>query len=123
MSKMIVCGGRDYHLSEEDYKYLALTVMDYGIEEIVTGGASGADEDALAWAERNGIPTKTFYAQWITHGPKAGPIRNAEMAKYATHCMVFPGGAGTLDMRRKASRAGLNMFVARAAPLTPSHKV
>lgn len=69
--------------------------------------------DALAkeWAEQRGIPCTTVPAKWDEYGPKAGPIRNSEMAKMGDLCAVFPGGKGTADMHTKARKAALHVFV------------
>jgi len=109
--KTIIAGGRDYRLTKADLLWLDTQ----GITEVVCGGCSGADADGAAWAKRNGIPVADFYANWSAHGKAAGPVRNAEMARYAERCILFPGGRGTASMRREAVKAGIPVVEAPAA--------
>ena len=78
--------------------------------EVVNGAATGADEEGERWAERNGIPVKRIPADWEKHGRAAGPIRNAQMARYADAVALFPGGRGTESMRREAEKASLTVY-------------
>lgn len=55
------------------------------------GERCGADYFGEVYAETRGYPVKHFPADW-SQGKKAGRIRNEEMAKYATHCVVFWNG-------------------------------
>lgn len=101
--KTIIAGGRDYQLTEADFQWLDVQ----GITEVVCGGCSGADTGGFDWAWSRRIPVKTIVADWKAHGKAAGPIRNAEMARYAERCILFPGGRGTASMRREAMKAGI----------------
>lgn len=78
------------------------------ITEIVHGGARGVDRIAADICE--GIwPVKVFPADWRTHGPKAGPIRNAEMAAYAdvlVAIMIEGGSRGTQNMIDRMIKLG-----------------
>ena len=109
MSRMIICGGRDRHLTDGDRVMLDIWHRVLGITEIVSGGARGVDADGKAWAIARGLPVKEFLAFWDIHGKKAGPLRNEQMAEYASggYCAVFPGGRGTSDMERRARKHGL----------------
>ena len=53
---------------------------------------------------------KRFPADWDKHGRAAGPIRNAQMARYADAVALFPGGRGTASMRRVAEKAGITVY-------------
>lgn len=72
------------------------------------GGASGADQLAVKWAEIHNIPVITFPANWRI-GRKGGPLRNAFMLSEGRPDLVvaFPGGPGTQDMVRRAEAAGV----------------
>ncbi|EYB67282.1 hypothetical protein DEIPH_ctg045orf0011 [Deinococcus phoenicis] len=88
-------------------------------DEVVTGGASGADTMGKAWALENGIPHRGVPAEWERWGKKAGPLRNAEMARYACDgvrggCLALPGGKGTADMVQQARTSGLTMMEVEA---------
>jgi hypothetical protein len=71
------------------------------ITEVVTGKAKGADTLGEKWARCvANLPVKEFPADWKTHGLKAGPIRNGEMADYADGLIVFiwNGSRGSANM-------------------------
>jgi hypothetical protein len=52
-------------------------------------------------ADRLGIKKVVFEADWNRLGKSAGPVRNMKMAIYADAIVLFPGGAGTADMKKK----------------------
>jgi hypothetical protein len=54
---------------------------------------------------------ETYEADWESHGRAAGPIRNAKMLIEGKpdYVIAFPGGYGTLDMKKKAIKAGLEV--------------
>jgi hypothetical protein len=85
--------------------------MPNGIK-IVCGGSTGADTAALDYAETNWLIYQDYQADWTTFGKAAGPIRNAEMlAKEKVDLVVaFPGGPGTLNMKRLARAAGVEVL-------------
>jgi hypothetical protein len=58
----------------------------------------------------NRVPVKQFPADWNKYGKAAGPIRNAQMAKYADAVILFPGGRGTANMRKLAKEHGLEIL-------------
>lgn len=112
--KLIIAGGRDFtHFKG------ALKRFDHffgkGVQEIVSGGARGADKvgEYIAY-ERNILVTK-FPADWDTHGKSAGYIRNSEMADYADALLAFWDGKskGTKHMIDLATKSGLEVHVVR----------
>lgn len=109
--KLIIAGGRNYHLTAEDYEFLALL---YDVTEVITGGATGADHDGEMWAIGRDIPTIRVAADWSKHGKAAGPIRNRQMAYRADAVVLFPGGRGTESMAKEARDAGITIFDRRA---------
>jgi hypothetical protein len=91
--RLIVAGGRffnDYTLMKRKLDII-LSKVEEPIE-IVSGKANGADTLGERYARQNGYPVKDFYAQWNTHGNRAGFLRNKDMAEYATHCVCFWDG-------------------------------
>jgi hypothetical protein len=66
----------------------------------VSGGAEGVDTIAIEWAKANHLPVNVFPADWSKHGKSAGPIRNAEMAKYADAliCIRWDYSKGSKNM-------------------------
>lgn len=94
--KLIIAGSRDF----TDFEYLNAHMNFavppwYKIEEIVSGGARGADTLGEQFAQLNNIPLKVFSADWKRHGNKAGPMRNSEMGIYADGLVAFWDGKST----------------------------
>jgi hypothetical protein len=106
--KLIIAGGRRYQFTADDVRRLNDLLGQ--VDEVITGGSSGADECGEHWARSFGIPVRRFSAAWRTHGRAAGPIRNRDMAEYADAVALFPGGRGTASMHREAILAGLRIF-------------
>jgi hypothetical protein len=106
---VLVCGGRDYTDRVTVYRVLDAIHSSLAgpIDQIVNGGASGADHVATNWAERRGVCRWTYKANWSKWGPSAGPIRNEKMLRDSKPDLgvVFPGGAGTSDMCRRLGEA------------------
>lgn len=110
IERLIIAGGRDYELTPADY-FRLVSLGD--VREVVSGGATGADACGEAWANSRCIPIHREPVEpweWDRYGRRAGPMRNARMAAYATAVVLFPGGRGTSSMYREARRAGLVIF-------------
>lgn len=109
--KVIIAGSRDFN----DYRVLTKAIMKSGlkIEEVVCGMARGVDLLGKHWADQRGIYVKEFPADWNAHGRRAGPIRNAEMAKYADALIAIWDGEskGTANMISQARLKNLKVFV------------
>lgn len=115
--RIIVAGSRDFHDYGLVSRKLAGAVRLENVE-IVSGGARGADALGERFARENGIPVRRFEADWGKFGRAAGPIRNSEMAEYASkadrgYLAAFPKGRspGTRDMIRKAKERNLTVYV------------
>jgi len=110
--KVIVAGSRDF----EDWSSLsaALDKEKDQIDEIVCGGAEGADLMGKRWAELNDIPIVYFYPEWDKYGKAAGPIRNKLMAEYADYLIAFWNGEsrGTKNMIEEMRKLGKHGKVA-----------
>jgi len=112
--KVIIAGSRTITDPLELEK--AIKLSGFQIDEVVCGGAVGADELGRLWAIKNNILLKFFFPDWETYGKSAGPLRNTQMATY-----VSPEGglialwdeksSGTRDMIRKAERFNLKVYV------------
>lgn len=112
--KLIIAGGRDfnnYELLETTLIHL-LQYVDEDIE-IVSGTCDGADKLGEMFAAENNHLVKRFPADWEKYGKSAGPLRNKQMAEYATHCVCFWDGQskGTGSMIELAKRCGCNTRV------------
>lgn len=106
--KIIIAGGRDYHLNENDFS--KLDQLKDTISEVVSGCARGVDTAGEMWAKKNNIPVKKFPADWEKFGKSAGYRRNQQMAEYADAVVLFPGGKGTGHMYDIAKRMELVIY-------------
>lgn len=123
--RLVVTGGRDYRDTARIFSTLDELHARRPISLLIEGEADGLDKRAKAWARQRGVPVLPFPAPWddITH-PKAvvrytrsgkpfdanaGPRRNQQMIDEGRpdEGLVFPGGAGTADMRRRLVAAGI----------------
>lgn len=105
---VLVTGGRDYTDYETVEEPIRFLVGFYGSDlRMMHGGARGADSLAQRAIKKYKIAHKVFPADWDTHGKKAGPLRNIQMADYLDFCrdhghstqvLAFPGGSGTMHM-------------------------
>lgn len=91
--KVIIAGSRYgvyQHFFEDKLKELFLNEdSPYTITQVVSGCAQGVDTMAINWATQNNIPIVKFHANWEQLGRSAGPMRNAEMAKYGDILIAF----------------------------------
>jgi len=102
--KLVVSGGRNYSDGQRLYDELDRQHAAWPIAEIVHGNASGADRIADRWAADRKIRVRKFPANWKQLGRKAGPMRNAQMAKYGDHLVAFPGDRGTSSMMKEMAK-------------------
>ena len=107
--KYIVAGSREF----TDYNLLEKVLREFSIDEVVCGGAPGADTLGKEYAEKYNIPVKMFPANWDRYKRSAGPIRNTEMANYADALIAFWDGKspGTKHMILEANRKKLYIHV------------
>ena len=103
--KLIIAGSRKFN----NYS----TLLEYTLEfigketpTIISGTARGADQMGERLAMEHKFPLVLMPADWDTLGRRAGVVRNEEMAKIATHCIVFwdgesPGTKHMISMCKK----------------------
>jgi len=74
------------------------------VENIVSGGAKGADTLAEKFAKEYDINMNVYKPNWNLYGKKAGIIRNTDIVENSTHMIAFPSryGKGTQDSITKA---------------------
>jgi hypothetical protein len=90
--KLAIVGSRtfsDYELLKEEIDKLR---KEYKINEIVSGGANGADKLAEKYAKENNLKLTVFPAKWDKYGKKAGWIRNKQIWEYADCGVAFWDG-------------------------------
>ena len=118
--RVLVTGGRDF----TDAVVIKEALMD--IEQrpdlIIHGDAAGADRVAGQVAAMLGLDVWKFPANWARYGKSAGPRRNYQMIQEGrpTLVLAFPGGAGTANMIKQASKAGLTIRRITAEPVMKS---
>lgn len=83
------------------------------VTEIISGGAIGVDTLAEVYAKSKGLPLQIFPADWKTHGPKAGPLRNKQIVEACEQLVAIWDGnsKGTATTIRMAQRAGKQIRV------------
>jgi hypothetical protein len=91
--KVIIAGSRDF-CTEEHYAILQdqmdSLILEFGLpDEIVTGGARGADRLGERYARENSIKIVTFTPDWDLLGKRAGFVRNQDMGNYADTLVAF----------------------------------
>lgn len=110
--KTIIAGSRT--ITNATVLEEAIKASGFTITEVVCGGARGVDTLGQNWAKQHNIPVKMFPADWKMHGKAAGPIRNAEMAKYGEQAIcifdVQAENKGTNDMAWKAACKGMLVY-------------
>jgi hypothetical protein len=109
--KVIIAGSRE--ITDFNTVKIAYEKSGFKATEIVSGAARGVDYLGELLAKNLSIPVKRFPADWNTHGKRAGPIRNAEMANYADALIAVWDGQskGTENMITQARRKDLSVFV------------
>ena len=85
--KVIIAGSRTF----KNYDLIEQTMSELGldVDEVVCGGARGADRLGEQWAKNHNIPVTYFPAKWNIFGKWAGFKRNEEMADYADYLVAF----------------------------------
>lgn len=108
--KIAIVGSRDFHPQ--------VWVRDFvdGLPKdtiVISGGARGVDQVAVARAEWRGLDVRVYKALWWMHGKAAGHMRNTEIVNEADELVAFWDGVsrGTLDSIRKARARGIPMRV------------
>ena len=87
--KVIIAGSRNLNDINLVWRACNHILSDIKDLEIVSGGATGADELGETYAIQNKIPVKRFPANWSKYGKSAGYRRNEQMAKYSDMSIVF----------------------------------
>ncbi len=117
MLKIIVAGSRHFN----DF-LLMKSRLDFYLQrypknqiEIISGTAKGADLLGERYALISYLSVKRFPPQWNVFGKSAGYRRNEEMARYASHCVVFWNGksSGTKHMIEIAKTMQLKLRIVR----------
>lgn len=113
MTRLLVCGGRDFAAADLLTRVLDRAHEGWRISALIHGDAPGADTLARLWAESRNVPHLPFPADWREHGRAAGPMRNQRMLDEGRPEIVigFKGNRGTRDMLWRAQNAGLPVYL------------
>ena len=112
MSKVLICGGREFKdsrllnniLNRFQRKYSPITL-------VIQGDARGADSLGKLYAKQNNIPVESFPAKWDVYGRSAGIRRNELMlAQNPDYVIGFFGGRGTAHMLKIAREKKVRTF-------------
>ncbi len=111
MTRVLICGDRDYQHEQKISDYIA--TLDPLSDIIIHGHARGADLMAAGAANLFGFAIIGFPAQWDKYGKSAGVIRNQQMLDEGKPDTVvyfhdnIERSKGTKDMVSRAKKAGL----------------
>lgn len=113
--KVLISGDRNWTNRELIRVWIA-KLQDFGVTEIIEGGASGADTIAREEAEAAGIPVTEMKAQWNKFHKAAGVIRNTAMLKLNPEMVIafhddIGSSHGTKHMIKIAKKAGVRTLL------------
>ena len=121
--RVIIAGKRDFNDFNRLCKYCdnILKVYKESFDQItiVSGNALGTDRMGEEYAKLRGYNLMVFPAEWFKYGRRAGIIRNAQMAEYATSneaegiLIAFWNGQskGTGNMIEQAQNKHMDVFI------------
>lgn len=120
--RVIIAGSRDASSAQVRLALRACPWIDR-VTVVVSGTASGADEEGEYWAMERGLRIDRFPADWKAFGKSAGPIRNKEMSENADGLIAIWDGVsrGTQSMIKLAQEQGLQTFVFRLNGAAPDN--
>lgn len=113
--KIIIAGSRDFL----DYRFLK-SKLDFLLSKsgdqkitVISGMARGADSLGIKYASEKGFDAIKIPANWDLYGKRAGYLRNVEMAKIASHCVIFclNESKGSIHMQNIAKQYNLGLRV------------
>jgi len=117
--KLAIVGGRTF----DDYPklcgiigthfYYLINCVAANDDEIISGGANGADGLAKKYAVCCGLRYIEFLAEWDKYGKSAGFLRNQTIVDNCDMVLAFWDGKsrGTADTIEKAKRAKKPTFI------------
>jgi len=110
--KVAIVGSRNFN----DYDKMCEVLFEEigpSQDEIISGGANGADKLAEQFAKEHDFKFTEFPANWKGYGKNAGRIRNAEMVAQADRVISFWDGVstGSKHMIESSREHGLQVLV------------
>ncbi|MCK5560131.1 MAG: DUF2493 domain-containing protein [Thermoplasmata archaeon] len=109
--KIIIAGSRQ--ITDYDLLLAAISESGFEIDQVISGAAQGVDALGERYAAENGITLVSKPAQWHAFGPRAGFIRNVEMANCADGLIALWDGksSGTRHMVKTAYGKNLAVYI------------
>ncbi len=87
--KVAIIGSRN--INQNDYEKL-LPHIPIGASQIISGGATGADELAVRYAEENNLKLVTFTPEYEKFGKSATLKRNIQIIEYSDYVIALWDG-------------------------------
>jgi hypothetical protein len=116
--RLIIAGSRTIEVHDRNIEDAIRAGFgpDFEIAIVICGMAQGPDLAGRRWARSRGIQVADVPADWQRYGNRAGPERNARMARQATALLAFWDGVsdGTRDMIQQAYARQLLVHVTGA---------
>lgn len=122
--RIIIAGGREFDDFDRLCKYCDSIISGYNSDNnfnitIISGNAIGTDRMGEEYSRLRGYNLMVFPADWFKFGKRAGIIRNAQMAEYATSdgaegiLIAFWNGKsrGTKNMIEVAETRGMDRYI------------
>ncbi len=108
--KIAVAGSRDIFPTEDQLSHYLDSA-----DEIISGGAKGADSCAADYAKRHGIKLTEFLPEYDLYGRAAPIVRNKKIVDSADRVVVFWDGSskGTLSVIKYAEKAKKECVIVR----------
>jgi hypothetical protein len=114
---LAVTGGRDVHVSDEDFAWLMSVYESVGGTLFVLGDCpTGVDREVRKRLEARllsgdrSAPFVMFDADWKGKGLPAGPLRSSQMVDVADALARFGGNVGTERCTAFAKAKGIPIF-------------
>lgn len=110
---VIIAGGRD--ITNLAHIQAAVDASGWSFRGVITGKQRGVDTLGEQWARERAFPVKEFPADWVRYGPRAGRLRNLEMAQVASALIAVWDGRspGTKHMIDSMMLRGKPTFIYR----------
>ena len=110
MTRIIVCGGRDYVDRARVWEVLDGLLAEFGRFVLVHNYLDNADALARGWADKRKISADAFCCDWQRACRLAAAAsRNRQMLDAGADLVVaFPGGRGTADMAALLKEADID---------------
>lgn len=94
MSKVAIVGSRTFNDYEKAKQFINNICQEnnISINQIISGGAKGADSIGEKYARENNINILIFKPDWNKYGKSAGYIRNKDIIDNCDICIAFWDG-------------------------------